>query len=163
MTKDAFRVGWGIDAHRLGGPGPITLGGLEIPSTVGVQATSDGDVIAHAVADALLGAAVLGDLGEHFPSSDPSFHDADSMELLRRVVAMIEEAGWRPSHVDVTLVAQSIRVAPHRDGIRTRLAGVLGLDVGSVSVKATTTDGMGLIGQESGIAAMASAAVAPLP
>lgn len=163
MTTDGFRVGWGIDAHRLGGPGPMTLGGVEVPSSMGVAATSDGDVVAHAVADALLGGAVLGDLGEHFPSADPGLEGADSMELLGRVVAMIEEGGWRPSHVDVTVVVESVRVAPHRDEMRSRLAAVLGLEVSAVSVKATTTDGMGLIGQDAGIAALASASLVALP
>ena len=163
MTNGGSRVGWGVDAHRLDGGGGFTLGGVEVPSSVGVAATSDGDVIAHAVADALLGAAVLGDLGEHFPSSDPEFQGADSMGLLDRVVAMVRDSGWRPAHVDVTVVIESARVAPHRDEMRARLAASLGLDAGAVSVKATTTDGIGLIGQDAAIAAMASATLVALP
>lgn len=162
MTQGAVRVGLGLDAHRLGGGGPITLGGVEIPSTVGVEATSDGDVIAHAVADAVLGAAVLGDLGEHFPPTDPASEGADSMGLLAKVVAMSAGAGWQPTHADVTVIVRSVRVAPHRGEIRKNLGVVLGLDKSAVSVKATTTDGLGLLGQDAGIAAMATVTASAL-
>jgi 2-C-methyl-D-erythritol 2,4-cyclodiphosphate synthase len=126
-----------------------------VSEEVGVTATSDGDVLAHAVTDALLGACTLGDMGEHFPSSDPAMTDADSMGLLAQAVAMARDAGWGPSHVDVTVVAESVRVAPHRAEITGRLAGTLGLDVDSVSVKATSTDGLGFIGRDEGLAALA--------
>lgn len=151
-----MRVGWGVDVHPLGGQPPVILGGVVIDSTRGVHATSDGDVAAHAVCDALLGAASLGDLGLHFPSTDPRWHGVSSLELLRAVVAMAAEAGVRPVFVDVTVVAEDVRVSPFRDAIREGLAGALGLDVVDVSVKATTTDGLGLVGRGEGIAAMAA-------
>jgi 2-C-methyl-D-erythritol 2,4-cyclodiphosphate synthase len=155
------RVGWGFDAHRLDGQPPLRLGGVVVSESDGVSATSDGDVLAHAVADALLGACVLGDLGAHFPSDDPSSHDADSMALLRQVVTKAGRAGWQTSHVDVTVVAESIRVAPYRETIVRNLADVLSLPLEAVSVKATTTDGMGFIGRGEGLAAVAVVAVAP--
>lgn len=149
------RTGWGFDAHRLGGEPPLRLGGVSVSETMGVIATSDGDVLAHAVTDALLGAAVLGDMGEHFPSDDPAYSGADSMDLLRRAVASARSSGWRVDHVDATVVAQEVRVAPHRAKIRAGLADALELAVDRVSVKATTSDGLGLIGEGEGIAAMA--------
>jgi 2-C-methyl-D-erythritol 2,4-cyclodiphosphate synthase len=153
------RVGWGVDAHRFAGSGRVLLGGVEVDDTRGVEATSDGDVVAHALADAILAGAALGDLGSHFPSSDPRWRDADSMDLLRRVVAILSGAGFAVTSVDVTVIAQSVRVAPHRDAIRTALAAALGVAVDAVSVKATTTDGMGFTGRDEGIAAMAVAVV----
>lgn len=149
------RVGWGFDAHRLDGEPPLKLGGVVVSDTEGVSATSDGDVLAHAVTDALMGACVLGDIGGHFPSDDPESAGADSMDLLRRCVEMAVDAGWQPSHVDGTVVCESVRVAPYRDDMRRNLADVLMLDVADVSVKATTTDGLGFIGREEGLAAMA--------
>jgi 2-C-methyl-D-erythritol 2,4-cyclodiphosphate synthase len=157
------RVGWGFDAHRLDGNPPLKLGGVVVSDSTGVSATSDGDVLAHAVTDALLGACVLGDLGTHFPSDHPASVDADSMELLQRIVAMATGAGWQASHVDVTVVAETVRVSHHRDEITANLAGVLGLDVTGVSVKATTTDGLGFIGRGEGIAAVAVVTVEPVP
>ena len=148
-----MRVSWGFDAHRLGGEPPVLLAGVVVDSARGVLATSDGDLVAHAVADALLGAAGLGDLGEHFPSSDSQWEGADSMDLLRSVVAMCSQLDV--SFVDITVIAQDVRVAPHRDAIRENLAAVLGVEPGRVSVKATTTDGMGAIGAGDGIAATA--------
>lgn len=148
-----MRVSWGFDAHRLGGDPPVLLAGVVVDSGRGVLATSDGDLVAHAVADALLGAAGLGDLGAHFPSSDPRWEDADSMGLLARVVDMCSQLDIR--YLDVTVIAQEVRVAPHRTAIEEALAAVLGIDAGLVSVKATTTDGMGAIGAGEGIAATA--------
>lgn len=148
-----MRVSWGFDAHRLGGDPPVRLAGVVVDSVRGVVATSDGDLVAHAVADALLGAAGLGDLGELFPSSDPRWEGADSMDLLRSVVSMCSELDV--SFIDVTVIAEDVRVAPHRDDIRENLAAVLGIAPGLVSVKATTTDGMGAIGAGDGIAATA--------
>lgn len=150
-----MRVGWGVDVHPLGGEPPVILGGVIVDPTRGVHATSDGDVAAHAVCDALLGAAGLGDLGQHFPSSDPRWHGASSLDLLRHVVAMAAEAGVTADYVDVTVVAEDVRVSPHRQAIREGLAGAIGLDPSLVSVKATTTDGLGLVGRGEGIAAMA--------
>ncbi|HJS71882.1 MAG TPA: 2-C-methyl-D-erythritol 2,4-cyclodiphosphate synthase [Acidimicrobiia bacterium] len=148
-------VGWGYDVHRLDAEPPLKLGGVVVSETVGVTATSDGDVVAHAVTDALLGASVLGDMGTHFPSGDPAMTGADSMALLRQAVAMARESGWIPAHVDVTVVAESVRVAPHRSDIASGLAGALDLPVEAVSVKATTTDGLGFVGRGEGIAAVA--------
>ncbi len=149
------RVGWGFDAHRFGGDPPVVLAGVDVSSTRGVLATSDGDVAAHAVIDALLGAAALGDLGSHFPSSEEEWHGANSMDLLARAARMAADAGVRTESVDLTVIAQVERVAPHREAMRSNLASVLGLEIGAVSVKATTTDGMGFIGAGEGIAAVA--------
>ncbi len=157
------RVGWGFDAHRLGGNPPTLLGGVVVSETEGVVATSDGDLLAHAVTDALMGACVLGDLGEHFPSDDPASEDADSMFLLRQAATMALASGWRTDHVDVTVVAESVRVSPHRPEIREQLAGALDMPVDAVSVKATTTDGLGLIGGGEGIAVFAVVTVRATP
>ncbi len=159
MTS-ATRVGWGFDAHRLDGEPPLILGGVVVSDDVGVSATSDGDVIAHAVADALLGACALGDLGLHFPSNDPASQGADSIGLLRRVVTLASETGWATDHVDVTVVVESVRIAPHREAIVSKLADALSVEEGAVSVKATTTDGLGFIGEGRGLAAMAVLTVA---
>lgn len=159
MTS-ATRVGWGFDAHRLDGEPPLILGGVVVSDDVGVSATSDGDVVAHAVADALLGACALGDLGLHFPSNDPASQGADSIGLLRRVVTLASETGWATDHVDVTVVVESVRIAPHREAIVSKLADALSVEEGVVSVKATTTDGLGFIGEGRGLAAMAVLTVA---
>jgi 2-C-methyl-D-erythritol 2,4-cyclodiphosphate synthase len=149
-----MRVGWGADAHRFGGPGRTLLGGVEVDAARGVEATSDGDVLAHAAADALLGAAALGDLGALFPSGDARWRGADSMSLLAEVVARVEAAGYRVGSLDATVIAERVRVAPHRDAIRARLAAVFGVEAGAVSVKATTTDGLGFLGRDEGLAAV---------
>lgn len=155
------RVGWGFDAHRLDGDPPLKLGGVVVSETRGVTATSDGDLVAHAVTDALLGACVLGDIGEHFPSDDPEWAGADSMGLLRSAVDMANGAGWRPSHIDVTVIAESVRVSPHRDAITANLADASRLSADAVSVKATTTDGLGFIGRDEGVAAVAVVTAIP--
>ncbi|NND02429.1 MAG: 2-C-methyl-D-erythritol 2,4-cyclodiphosphate synthase [Acidimicrobiia bacterium] len=152
-----MRTGLGLDVHALDGEPPLLLCGVVVSNTVGLSGTSDADVAAHAVGDALLGAAVLGDMGTHFPSSDPVFEGADSLDLLRSIVSMIGDAGFRVEHVDLTLIAQSVRIGPHRDAMRHQLAEVLAVDVGAVSIKATTTDGLGLIGRDEGVAAIAVA------
>lgn len=149
------RVGWGFDVHRLDGVPPLVLGGVVVSDDVGVSATSDGDVIAHAVADAILGACALGDLGTYFPSDAPEMEDADSMDLLRRTSSMAGESGWAVSHLDVTVIVENVRLAPHREAIVSGLGDVLGLDATSVSVKATTTDGLGFTGSGEGIAVVA--------
>jgi 2-C-methyl-D-erythritol 2,4-cyclodiphosphate synthase len=156
------RVGWGYDVHALNDEPPLTLGGVVVSHTQGVAATSDGDVLAHAITDALLGACVLGDVGQHFPSDDPVFEDADSMFLLRQAATMVMAKGFRPEHVDSTVVVENIRIAPHRDVIRDNLADALGIGVESVSLKATTTDGLGFVGRDEGIAAIAVVTVVPL-
>jgi 2-C-methyl-D-erythritol 2,4-cyclodiphosphate synthase len=150
-----MRVGWGFDAHRFGGEPPVMLAGVVVDRGRGLKGTSDADVVAHAVADALLGAAALGDLGTYFPSADPEWSGADSMVLLAAVVERIEEAGLRPDSLDVTVIAETVRVGPHREAIRDALSAALGLRAGAVSVKATTTDGMGFLGRDEGVAAVA--------
>jgi 2-C-methyl-D-erythritol 2,4-cyclodiphosphate synthase len=156
------RVGWGFDVHRLDGDPPLRLGGVVVSDSIGVTATSDGDVLAHAVTDALLGACVLGDMGEHFPSTDSASQGADSMGLLRSAVDMARSAGWRTAHVDVTVVAETIRISPHRDPIASNLSNVLAVDVGAVSVKATSTDRLGFIGTGEGLAVIAVVTVTPI-
>ena len=156
------RVGWGVDAHRFGGSWPIRLGGVLIDSDRLVEATSDGDVACHALVDAVLGAAALGDLGMFYPSSDEQWHGASSIELLRDAVRRVIEIGWRVDQVDVTVIAQSVKVAPHRDSIRVGLSVALRVPVENVSVKATTTDRMGMIGRDEGLAATAVAVLVPL-
>jgi 2-C-methyl-D-erythritol 2,4-cyclodiphosphate synthase len=152
-----MRVGWGLDAHRFSAAGRVLLAGVTADESRGVEATSDGDVLAHAVADAVLGAAALGDLGERFPSGHPASEGADSMELLSEVVALAAAAGFRVASVDVTVVAESVRIAPIRERIRRALAACLDVAPEAVSVKATTTDGMGWIGSGEGLAVAAVA------
>lgn len=151
------RVGWGFDVHPLTGTPPVILGGVVVDITRGVEATSDGDVASHAVCDAVLGGAACGDIGTHFPSTDPRWVGASSLHFVREAVRLAREAGVVVSFVDVTVVAQSVRVGPHREEIRASLAEALGIPVTAVSVKATTTDGLGMLGRDEGIAAMAVA------
>ena len=150
-----MRVGWGFDAHAFSEGGTVLLAGVEADTERGVAATSDGDVVAHAVVDALLGAAALGDIGERYPSSEPSSEGANSMDMLSEVVAEVRAAGFRPASIDVTVVAEQVRVAPVRPTMRANLAQVLGVEEAVVSVKATTTDGLGFIGRGEGLAAVA--------
>jgi 2-C-methyl-D-erythritol 2,4-cyclodiphosphate synthase len=159
MAEPITRTGWGFDAHRFGGDGHIVLCGVEMDDDRGIEATSDGDVAVHALIDALLGAVGIGDLGVHFPSEDPEMAGADSMKLLVRATQLVAAAGYDVGNVDVTVVSQSVRVAPHRAAMRTALAVALGIEEAAVSVKATTTDGMGAIGNDEGIAAAAVAVV----
>jgi 2-C-methyl-D-erythritol 2,4-cyclodiphosphate synthase len=163
VPEAGLRVGWGFDAHRLDDDPPLILGGVVVSESVGVRATSDGDVLAHAVTDALLGACALADIGEHFPSGDAAFEGADSIHLLRRAADMAHDAGWQVSHVDATVVLEKLRIAPHRDEMRANLARALGVGTGAVSVKATSTDGLGFIGRGEGLAAMAVVTVTALP
>lgn len=148
-----------MDAHRFGDSPPVLLAGVVVDKRRGVQATSDGDVVAHAVTDALLAAAALEDIGAHFPSTDPQWEDADSMELLAAAVDMVRSAGWEPFFCDVTVIAEKVRVSPHRLAIREALAAVMALPINQVSVKATTTDGMGWLGRDQGIVAVAVASL----
>ena len=155
--RQMVRTGIGYDAHRLALGRLLRVGGVEIPWPRGLAGHSDADVLAHAIMDALLGAAGLGDLGRHFPPGDPAFRGADSIELLRRVAAMAAGAGWRVVHVDSTVLAEAPRLAPYIPQMRERLAAALGVDSSTVNVKATTTEGMGAIGRGEGIAAHAVA------
>lgn len=153
------RTGLGIDVHAFGGPGPVVLGGVRVAHSSGLVGHSDADCALHAVADALLGAASAGDIGMRFPDTDPAHAGADSSGLLAGVVEMVVSDGWQIRNIDVTVVAQEPRVAPHRDEMRANLAGTCGIDVGRVSVKATTTEALGFLGRAEGIAAMAIATV----
>ena len=152
-----MRIGQGYDAHRFAPGRRLVLGGVEIPHAQGLLARSDGDVLIYALCDALLGAAGLGDIGRHFPDSDPAYRGIDSRVLLRRVVASLEAEGLRVGNVDVTVVAQQPRLAPHIPAMRAFLAGDLGVAEGRVNIKATTTEGMGFAGRGEGIAAYAAA------
>jgi 2-C-methyl-D-erythritol 2,4-cyclodiphosphate synthase len=148
-------IGW--DSHRLAVDRELILGGVTIPHDRGLHGHSDADVLAHAVIDALLGAAALGDIGQHFPDSDERYRDADSMQLLRTVVAMLAERGLAVAHVDTTVVMERPKLAAHRDAIRASLAAALGVDQAHVNVKASTGEGMGFVGREEGVAALAVA------
>ena len=160
------RVGSGVDVHAFGPAtqdATVVLAGVTIPSDAPLEGHSDADVVAHAVIDALLGAAGLGDIGERFGVDEPATRGADSLALLAEVVRDVARAGWRVGNVDITVVAARPRVGPHRAAMRARLAGVLGVDPGAVSVKATTTDGLGSIGRGEGVAAWAVALLGPAP
>lgn len=152
-------IGIGYDSHRFAEGRPLVLGGVVIPHEQGLAGHSDADAVCHALTDALLGAAGLGDIGAHFPPDDARWKDADSLELLRRVVSLLAEQGLAPGNVDVTVVCEAPRLGPHRDAMRARLAGVLGLEEARVSVKGKSNEGMGWIGRGEGIAALAVALV----
>jgi len=152
-----YRVGTGFDAHALGEGIPLVLGGVPIEHPRGLAGHSDGDVLAHALTDAVLGAAGLEDIGALFPSGDPALAGADSLELLGEAWRRVREAGWELANADVVLIGEQPRLAPHRDAMRTRLAGVLGVDPTLVAVRATTTDGLGFTGRGEGLAAQAVA------
>ena len=156
------RTGIGYDSHRLAEGRRLILGGVEIRHQQGLAGHSDADVLTHAVIDALLGAAGLGDIGQHFPDTDERFEDADSMALLGLVLAMVADLGLRPVNVDCTVVIEQPKVAPHRERIRLRLATALGLAPGDVNVKATTGEGIGFVGRGEGVAAIAVATLEPL-
>jgi 2-C-methyl-D-erythritol 2,4-cyclodiphosphate synthase len=150
-----MRIGQGYDAHAFEDGRRLVLGGVEVPHARGLGGHSDGDVALHALIDALLGAAALGDIGGMFPSSEPAWEGANSLDLLRRAHARVRDAGFAVSNVDVTVVAEAPRLAPHVAAMRDAIAGALGMGVAAVSVKATTTDGLGFTGRGEGIAAFA--------
>ena len=151
------RAGIGYDSHRFGTEGPLILGGVRIPDCVRLVGHSDGDAIAHAVTDAILGAAGAGDIGEMFADTDPANRNRDSIEMLRAAVHRIATLGFRVQQVDVTVVAERPRIAPHRDAMKTALAGALGISTDDVSVKGKTNEGMGWVGRGEGIACIAVA------
>lgn len=154
------RIGSGLDVHPFASDQrPLVLAGVTVPDAPGLVGHSDADVVAHAVTDALLGAVAAGDLGSRFGVDDPQLAGADSLDLLRAVVGDLAADGWRPANADVTVVAQRPRLAPHRDAMRARLAGALGVDAARVSVKFTTTDGLGAVGRGEGIACWATVLV----
>jgi len=155
----SIRVGQGLDVHAFTPGDHVMLGGVRIPHHHGVAGHSDGDVALHAVCGALLGALALGDIGQHFPPGDDSWRDAQSLDLLARVHALLQQHGWRVGNVDLTIACESPRVAPHAKEMRQAIAGVLHIGDDAVSVKATTTEQLGFCGRREGIAAMAVALI----
>jgi 2-C-methyl-D-erythritol 2,4-cyclodiphosphate synthase len=153
----AYRTGIGYDSHRFEPPGPLILGGVPIPSDVHLHGHSDGDAAAHAITDAILGAASAGDIGELFPDRDPANANKDSLEMLRAAVNRVNARSWRVSHVDLVIVAERPRIASHRELMRARLSEALGVSPDDVSIKGKTNEGMGWIGRGEGIACMAVA------
>lgn len=156
-------TGIGYDCHRLAAGRPLVIGGVRIEHDRGLEGHSDADVLTHAIIDAMLGACALGDIGEHFPDTDPRYQDADSIELLRATVALLAQAGFAVQHVDATVVLERPKLAPVRDQVRASLAQALGLEPAHVSVKATRGEGMGWVGREEGVAALAVATVVNSP
>jgi 2-C-methyl-D-erythritol 2,4-cyclodiphosphate synthase len=155
----SVRHGIGYDAHRLAEGRRLVLGGVELEHDLGLEGHSDADVLAHAVIDALLGAAGLDDIGAHFPDDDERWRDADSRDLLRRVASLLDDRGLAIVHVDATVVAEAPRIAPHREAMRGALSLALGVEPGTVNVKATRGEGMGFVGRGEGIAALAVATI----
>ena len=155
----AMRVGTGYDSHRFDAARPLVLGGVTIPGHAGLSGHSDGDAVAHAVTDAVLGAASAGDVGTHFPPSDARWKDADSIELLRSATALVRAAGWQVVNVDVTVVCESPKIRPHAEAMAARLADALGVSSGRVSIKGKTNEGMGWTGSGEGIAVHAVALI----
>jgi len=154
------RMGSGFDVHAFGPGDHVTLGGVRIAHAAGLIAHSDGDVVLHALADALLGAIAAGDIGQHFPDTDPAWRNADSRALLRRVMEIVAGRGYRLVNCDITVLAQAPRIGPHREAMRANIASDLGVEPGVVSVKATTTEGLGFVGRAEGIAAQATVLLA---
>lgn len=152
-----FRVGHGFDVHKFGEGDHIVIGGVTIPYEKGLVAHSDGDVALHALTDALLGAAALGDIGKHFPDTDAQFSGADSRGLLRQAFAEVKKLGWRVGNVDVTIIAQAPKMRPHIDAMRANIASDLEIDMDATNVKATTTEKLGFTGRKEGIAVEAVA------
>jgi 2-C-methyl-D-erythritol 2,4-cyclodiphosphate synthase len=151
-----IRVGQGYDVHRFNDGDHIILGGVTIPYEKGLEAHSDGDVVLHALADAILGAAALGDIGKHFPDTDPNFKGADSRVLLRHVYKIVQEKGYNLVNADVTIIAQAPKMLPHIDAMRTNIAADLQVDIDFINVKATTTEKLGFEGRKEGIAVQAA-------
>jgi 2-C-methyl-D-erythritol 2,4-cyclodiphosphate synthase len=156
-----MRIGIGFDVHRFDEARPLVLGGVTVPGGPGLAGHSDADVVCHAIADALLGAAAMGDIGDHFPDTDPRWKDVSSVDLLSAVREMVAEAGLTVASVDATLLLEAPKIAPFRDQMRTVISLALGMDAGRVSVKATTTEGLGTVGRGEGAACMAVALLSP--
>lgn len=155
------RTGIGYDVHRFAEGRRMILGGVEIPFEKGLVGHSDADVLLHAIADAMLGAAALGDIGVHFPPTDEKWKDLDSIEIVHHSVALLAENGWELVNIDATVIAEAPKVNPHVSKMKDRIAEATGLELGAISIKATTNESMGWIGREEGIAAIASAMIAP--
>ncbi len=151
----SIRIGQGFDVHAFGDGDHLMLGGVRVPHDRGVLAHSDGDVVLHALCDAILGALALGDIGKHFPPSDPRWKGADSRHFLRHCNTLIGERGWRVGNADVTVIGERPKVGPHADAMRAAIAGDLGIALDAISVKATTTEKLGFTGRGEGIAAQA--------
>jgi len=158
-----LRVGIGLDVHPFAEGRPLVIGGVAIPHERGLAGHSDADVLTHAICDALFGAAALGDIGRHFPDRDPAFRGISSLELLRRTVALLAAAGWRPLQVDVCVIAEEPRIAPHEPAMRLAIAAALGVPEANVGIKATTTEGLGFVGRREGIAAQAVCLIVRIP
>jgi 2-C-methyl-D-erythritol 2,4-cyclodiphosphate synthase len=163
MTAMGLRIGNGFDVHALVTGRRLMLGGVTIPHDKGLDGHSDADVLLNAIADAILGAIALGDLGAHFPDTDPRWRGADSRTLLRQVMALASAQGWQVGNVDATVIAQAPKVAPFVRAMRENIAADLGCDVGQVSVKATTTERLGFAGRGEGIAALATVLLGETP
>lgn len=153
------RTGIGFDSHRLVAGRRLVLGGIEIEHAVGLHGHSDADALCHALCDALLGAAAAGDIGQHFPDSDPQWQGADSAVLLQKIVEMLRRAGWRIGNTDATIIAEAPKMAPYIMAMRTKLAAIMGVTVAQVSVKAKTNEGMDATGRREGISVMAVATI----
>lgn len=156
-----IRSGIGYDVHQFATGRRLVLGGVEIPHEQGLLGHSDADVLLHAIADALLGAAALGDIGQHFPPSDPSLKDADSLALLAEATRLVRNARYLVVNVDATLIAEAPRILPYVSLMRERIAAAMSVETGMVNVKATTNEGMGFVGRREGIAALAIATISP--
>jgi 2-C-methyl-D-erythritol 4-phosphate cytidylyltransferase/2-C-methyl-D-erythritol 2,4-cyclodiphosphate synthase len=154
------RTGIGYDVHRFADNRPMILGGIEIPFDKGLVGHSDADVLLHAIADAMLGAAALGDIGVHFPPTDERWRGMNSGDIVRHAVALLREHGWQPVNIDATIIAEAPKVNPHVPAMRSGIAAMTGLPEDAISIKATTNEGMGFVGREEGIAALASATIA---
>ncbi len=154
-----MRVGFGYDVHKLAEGRKLILGGVNIPFELGLLGHSDADVMVHAVADALLGAAALGDIGKHFPDTDPDFKDADSLILLKRVCALVADRGYKISNIDVCVAAQKPKLSPYIEEMRNNLANNCGVDISQINVKATTEEGLGFTGSMQGMSAYAVALI----
>ena len=150
------RIGTGFDVHAFGDGDHVMLGGVRIPHSRGVLAHSDGDVVIHALCDAMLGALALGDIGKHFPPNDPQWKDAESRAFLRHCNALLRDRGWKLGNADVTVICERPKVGPHADAMRALLAQDLGVDIDAISIKATTTETLGFTGRGEGIAAQAA-------
>ena len=157
-----MRVGTGFDVHQLADGEALWLGGIKIEHDQGLVGHSDADVALHAIVDALLGAIAAGDIGTHFPPSDPQWKGANSAAFVEHAVKLVSKSGYRPGNVDLTLICEAPKIGPHRDAMRTRIATLLGVDIEQVSVKATTTERLGFTGRGEGIAAQAVATVTKL-
>jgi 2-C-methyl-D-erythritol 2,4-cyclodiphosphate synthase len=155
IADPGLRVGMGFDVHPFAEGRPLVLGGVTIPHGAGLAGHSDADVLVHAVCDALLGAAALGDIGRHFPDRDPAYQGISSLELLRRTAGLLAAAGWCALQVDTCVLAEAPRIAPHEAAMQRAIAGALGIPAANVGIKATTTEGLGFVGRREGIAAQA--------